>query len=238
MKPKTKYFGLFRFVSVFRIYIETTETNSTVSKQTETTKKFLKNTQICSLSNGLGWSSVCFSSVETSKLSFGITTETNCFETNWKPGKTLHFMKKIPKYALYQTVLVRLLFVSVQSKHWNSLFRYRSETTETNVYFMILVHDSFLCLNCKPAFQSWSGMGSTGLWSFSPVLSSSKSTNITFSTQLCFSAMRAWMGTGPKIQFMYSQNWNCVVLFPIPTSCICEQFIYSQDLSAYFAAAK
>jgi len=36
------------------------------------------------------------------------------------------------KYALYQTVSVGLLFVSVRSKHRNSLFRYRSETTETN----------------------------------------------------------------------------------------------------------
>jgi hypothetical protein len=40
VKPKTKYFGLFRFVSVFRTYIETTETNKTVSKQTETNPKF------------------------------------------------------------------------------------------------------------------------------------------------------------------------------------------------------
>jgi hypothetical protein len=32
----------FRFVSVFRTYIETTETNKTVSKQTETTLNFLK----------------------------------------------------------------------------------------------------------------------------------------------------------------------------------------------------
>jgi hypothetical protein len=36
--------------------------------------------------------------------------------------------RKIPKYALYQTVSVCLLFVSVQSKYRNSLFRYRSKT--------------------------------------------------------------------------------------------------------------
>ncbi len=35
-------------------------------------------------------------------------------------------------------VSVGLLFVSVQSKHRNSLFRYRSETTETNVLFRIV----------------------------------------------------------------------------------------------------
>jgi hypothetical protein len=36
VKPKTKDSGLFRFVSVFRTYIETTETNRNVSLQTET----------------------------------------------------------------------------------------------------------------------------------------------------------------------------------------------------------
>jgi hypothetical protein len=33
---------------------------------------------------------------------------------------------------------VGLLFVSVLSEHRNSLFRYRSETTETNVLFRIV----------------------------------------------------------------------------------------------------
>ena len=33
----------FRFVSVFRTYIETTETNRTVSKRTETIQNFRKN---------------------------------------------------------------------------------------------------------------------------------------------------------------------------------------------------
>ncbi len=33
---------------------------------------------------------------------------------------------------------IGLLFVSVQSKHRNSLFRYRSETIETNVLFRIV----------------------------------------------------------------------------------------------------
>jgi hypothetical protein len=73
-------FGLFRetktkkvrFVSVFRTYIETTETNRTVSKQTEITINFLKNTKIRSLSNCFGWSSVCFGSIETSKLSVSV----------------------------------------------------------------------------------------------------------------------------------------------------------------------
>ncbi len=43
----------------------------------------------------------------------------NCFE---KTETNLNFLKNT-KYALYQTVLVGLLFVSVQSKHRNILFR-------------------------------------------------------------------------------------------------------------------
>jgi hypothetical protein len=43
-------------------------------------------------------------------------------EKTEKTGKTLNFLKKIAKYAPYQTVSVGILFVSVQSKHRNSLF--------------------------------------------------------------------------------------------------------------------
>jgi hypothetical protein len=53
-------------------------------------------------------------------------------KTNRKKTKLL---EKIPKYAPYQTVLVGILFVSIQSKHRKSLFQYRSETTEMNVMF-------------------------------------------------------------------------------------------------------
>ncbi len=46
---------------------------------------------------------------------------------------------------------------------------------------------------------------------------------------------------------MYSQKWNCsaslfpkqIIMLCLPISTfICERFIYSQDQSAYFAAAK
>jgi hypothetical protein len=37
---------IFRFDSVFRTFIETTETNRTVSKRTETIQNFLKNNYI------------------------------------------------------------------------------------------------------------------------------------------------------------------------------------------------
>ncbi len=50
---------------------------------------------------------------------------------------TQNFLKKTKIQMLFHTVSVGLLFVSVQSKHRNSLFRYRSETTETNILFQI-----------------------------------------------------------------------------------------------------
>jgi hypothetical protein len=60
--------------------------------------------------------------------------QTELFQTNRnKPEKPKIFLKR-QKFALYQTVLVGLLFVSVQWKHQNSLFRYRSETTETKCF--------------------------------------------------------------------------------------------------------
>ncbi len=60
------------------------------------------------------------------------TTKTN--KTVSKQTKTTLNFLKIPQYALYQTVSVCLRFVSVQSKHRNSLIRYRTETTETNCF--------------------------------------------------------------------------------------------------------
>jgi hypothetical protein len=74
------------------------------------------------------------------------TAETNCFETNQNKleqtettRNNTKFYVKIPIYALYQTVSVDLLFVSVLSKYQNSLFWYRSETTEANILFLIVL---------------------------------------------------------------------------------------------------
>jgi hypothetical protein len=75
VKQNTENFLLFLFVSVLRTYIETTETNRTVSKQTERNRnnpKFFLNTKTCFLSNCFGWSSVCSGSIETSKLSVSV----------------------------------------------------------------------------------------------------------------------------------------------------------------------
>ncbi len=77
---ETKNFGLFWFISVFRTFIETINTNRTVSKQTETNQNnptFSEKYQICSLSNCFSWSSVCFGSIETSKQTFSKQTKTN-----------------------------------------------------------------------------------------------------------------------------------------------------------------
>jgi hypothetical protein len=82
-------------------------------------------------------------------FSFNQNIETLCFGKEAKHPKlfqnkpkqteeTLSFLK-IPKYALYQTVLLALLFVSVQSKHQNSLCWYRTETIEKNILFWIVL---------------------------------------------------------------------------------------------------
>ncbi len=83
---------------------------------------------------------------------FNLNIETLCLgidpkqpkQTGSKQTKTNRnnpkFYEKIPKYALYHTVSVALLFGLVQSKHQNSLFWYRTETTETNVWFRIVLN--------------------------------------------------------------------------------------------------
>ena len=85
---------------------------------------------------------VCF--VKPITKSFGLF---RCFESISKQPKqtelfrnkpkqsetTLNFLKNSQIYSLLNCL--GLLFVSVQSKHRNSLFRYRRETTETNILF-------------------------------------------------------------------------------------------------------
>jgi hypothetical protein len=80
---------------------------------------------------------------ETNCLKQTVSKQTENTEKNEINRNKLKKTKKMEnptfsKYAPYQTVSVGLLFVSVQSKHRNSLFRYRSETTETNVLFWIV----------------------------------------------------------------------------------------------------
>jgi hypothetical protein len=56
------------------------------------------------------------------KTHLAVIHNQNCFETNRNKQKQPKIFCKIPKYALYRTALVGLLFVSVQLKHRNSLF--------------------------------------------------------------------------------------------------------------------
>ena len=63
-------------------------------------------------------------------------TNRNCWYFSENLG--LNNVKCIHTLPSFPFVSVDLLFVSVQSKHRNSLFRYRSETTETNVLFRIV----------------------------------------------------------------------------------------------------
>jgi len=50
----------------------------------------------------------------------------------------IQFWAHFTHFCLFRFVSVDLLLVSVQSKHRNLLFRYRSETTETKVLFRIV----------------------------------------------------------------------------------------------------
>ncbi len=65
------------------------------------------------------------------------TTKTNCFKTIQNKSKQTNpkLSEKIPKYALNQTVSVALLFISVQSKHRNSLFQYTVEVKQPKQTF-------------------------------------------------------------------------------------------------------
>ncbi len=91
-----------------------------------------------------GCVSVCFAKTKAKKFGlffvcFGVSNlyrndqnKPNCFVTNRTNRNNPKIFRKIPKYALFRTVWVGLLFVSVHAKHQNSLFWYWSETTETN----------------------------------------------------------------------------------------------------------
>ncbi len=72
--------------------------------------------------------SVCF---DVSNLYRNNRNKQNCFKSNRNKPKIFW---KIPKYALYQTVSVGLLFVLVQSKHGNSLFQYRIRNNQNKMF--------------------------------------------------------------------------------------------------------
>jgi hypothetical protein len=124
MKPKTKDFGLFRFVLVFRTYIETTEAKRSVSKQTKTNRnnpKFSKKYQNMLFIKLLVFCLFRFNrNIES--LCFGIhqNNRNKLFRNKPKQTETtLNFLKKdqnIPSFTLF-----RLLFY---------LFRF-NQNTET-----------------------------------------------------------------------------------------------------------
>jgi len=138
------------FVSVFRTYIETTEQNCFVTNRNN--PKFSEKYPNILSFKLFGWvfclfrfnrniKTLCFSiKAKQLKQTVSKQTEKNKKKTKKpeKNGKTLNLLYKIAKFAPYQTVSVSLLFVSVQSKHRKSLFRFRSETTETNVLLRIV----------------------------------------------------------------------------------------------------
>jgi hypothetical protein len=71
-ETKNKNFGLFRCFEPISKQPKQTKLFRNKTKQTKTTQNFMKNAQIYSLLNCLDGSSVCFGSIETSKLSASV----------------------------------------------------------------------------------------------------------------------------------------------------------------------
>ncbi len=92
--------------------METTEKNRTVSKQTETNQnnpKFSeKDQKICSLSNCFGWSSVCFGSIETSKLSVSVQNQNNRNKQFRNKPKQTETNQNNPKFRAKNTKICSL----------------------------------------------------------------------------------------------------------------------------------
>jgi hypothetical protein len=101
VKPKGKNFGLFRCFEPISKQPKQTDLFRNKPKQTETTLNFLKNSQIYSLLNCLGGSSVCFGSTGT--VCFGIEakqpkqTVSKQTEKTEKTKKTEKKLKKTEK---------------------------------------------------------------------------------------------------------------------------------------------
>ncbi len=99
-----------------------------ISVRTETNRN-----KIC-----FGCVSVCFVKAKTKNSGLF-----RCFEPTSKQNKQTELFRnnpkqlpaKVPKYALYQTVSVALLFVSVQSEHRNSLFRLEAKQPKQTFCF-------------------------------------------------------------------------------------------------------
>ncbi len=133
VKPKTKKFGLFRFVSVFQtfqIYIETIETSRTFSKQTETTLNFHKKHQnmlsiklfrlvFCMFQFTQNIKTLCFG-IEAKQPEQTILKQTKPNRKNLKnpkfPGKNTKICSILNCFGWSSVCFgVGLLFVSVQS---------------------------------------------------------------------------------------------------------------------------
>jgi hypothetical protein len=97
-ETKNKNFGLFRCFEPISKQPKQIDLFCNKPKETETTLNFLKNTQIYSLLNCLGGSSVFFCSIETSTLSVLVSKQNNrnkMFRN--KPKKKQKKMKKPKK---------------------------------------------------------------------------------------------------------------------------------------------
>jgi hypothetical protein len=124
VKPKTKMFGLFRRFEPISKQPKQKELFWNKPKQPNILWKIPKYALFQTVWVGLLFVLVIqnietlYFGTEAKQLKQTVSKQTEKIE---KTEKTLNFQKKIPKYAPYQTVLVGLLFVSVQSKHQNSI---------------------------------------------------------------------------------------------------------------------
>jgi hypothetical protein len=137
-ETKNKKIGLFRFVLVALISKQTELfQNRNKPKQPYIFWKIPQFSLYQTLSVGLLFFSVQLKHRNSLLWYRSETTETNCFKTIQNKSKQTNpkLSEKIPKYALNQTVSVALLFISVQSKHRNSLFRYTVEVKQPKQMF-------------------------------------------------------------------------------------------------------
>jgi hypothetical protein len=144
-------FRLFQLVSVFRTYIETTETNRTVSKQTETTLSFLKNTKkklsiklfllvFCLFRFNRNIETLCFG-IEPKQPKQTVSKQTKTNRNNPK------FVKKIPKYALI--TLFQLLFCVFRFNRNTETLCFGIEPKQTKQSAETSFGSSFGCFESK-----------------------------------------------------------------------------------------
>ncbi len=186
---------------MFRTYIETTETNRSVSKQTKTTLNFQKNTKICSLSTvSVGLPYVSAQWKHRNSL-FQYRSETNCFKTNWNKAKqietTLNFLKK------YQNMLsIKLFWLTFCLLQFNQKTKTLCFGTERNNR-----NKRFVSVRAKTSFGS--SFGCFECFEGHSILDSFRSRRTTVYVEQLWPIYIDWTKT---ILYMFFLIWNFKIL--------------------------